>query len=177
MEDSVEPARQDSHLLGSEQSISKAVKRKPVGSPPSTKRSEIIEWRPEKETRWEETRRWLSGMDSWSLETSAVTLSLAATIALIFVLRHIDNKPQTSWSFKITPNTVISLLSTIARSLSLVAISAVIGQEKWIWFGLGRQEGFRQNTRLIDLQIFEDASRGPLGSLSLIWFTQMRCVY
>jgi hypothetical protein len=176
MDDSIESARQDENLLTYEQLISTPIKRKPVGSPTSTKRPEIIETWPGKETPWEKTKHLLSGNDTWFWETAAVILSLAAILGLIFVLRHVDDKPQTSWTFKITPNTVISLLSTTARSSSLVTISAVIGQEEWMWFGLGSQKGFRRDTRLIDLQIFEDASRGPLGSLSLIWFTQMRCV-
>jgi hypothetical protein len=176
MDDSIEPAGQDENLLTCEKSISTPIKRKPVGSPTISKRPETSETQPMTERPWGKTKHLLSGNDTWFWETAAVILSLAAILGLIFVLRHVDNKPQTSWTFKFTPNTVVSLLSTTSRSSSLVSISAVIGQEKWMWFGLGSLKGFRQDTRLIDLQIFEDASRGPLGSLRLLWFTQMRCV-
>jgi len=177
MDDCNESGRHDESLLASHHSIRAIptpIKRKPVGSAPSAKRPTSIETPSKKGTLWEKTKHLLSGNDSWFWETLAIILSVVAILALIFVLRHVDGMAQTSWTFQFTPNTVISLLSTTARSSSLVAIAAVIGQEKWLWFGLGRRHGFRKDTRLADLQIFDSASRGPLGSLNLIWFTQMR---
>ncbi|KAH6695848.1 hypothetical protein BKA61DRAFT_711009 [Leptodontidium sp. MPI-SDFR-AT-0119] len=93
-------------------------------------------------------------------------------IALFLVLWRINRKRQTSWTFKFTPNTVISVLSTTAKSSSLFVSSAAIGQEKWVWFGLGNRVGYPDGTRLADLQVFDDASRGPLGSISLLWMTK-----
>jgi Protein of unknown function (DUF3176) len=41
-----------------------------------------------------------------------------------------------------------------------MAVAAVIGQSKWLWF--------KAPHRLVDLQSFEDASRGPLGALKFM---------
>jgi hypothetical protein len=171
---STEPGGQGESLLTFHHPIPTPIKRKPVGGASCTKRPLSMKTQLKKETLWEKTKHLLSGNDSWFWETLAIILSVVAILALIFVLRHVDGMAQNAWTFEITPNTIISLLSTTARSSSLVAISAVIGQEKWVWFGLGKYHGFRKDTRLVDLQVFDNASRGPLGSLTLIWFTRMR---
>ena len=41
-----------------------------------------------------------------------------------------------------------------------MAIAAVIGQSKWLWFKVPH--------KLVDVQSFEDASRGPLGALKFM---------
>ncbi|PVH83592.1 hypothetical protein DL98DRAFT_486436 [Cadophora sp. DSE1049] len=61
----------------------------------------------------------------------------------------------------ITINSILSWLSTIARSALLVPITKGISQLKWTWFSSVQ--------RLADLQRFDDASRGPWGSLMLLW--------
>jgi len=140
----------------------------------SLKHKEAANNRQQRQTRWKKFTIFISGVDSWLWEIMAAFLSVASLLALAFMLGYINERPQTSWEFRLTPNTVISLLSTTARSSVLVVISGVIGQEKWLWFGLGRIKEYRKGTRLIDLQTFDDASRGPLGSVGLIYLTKMR---
>ncbi|MAD84768.1 MAG: hypothetical protein CL912_17555 [Deltaproteobacteria bacterium] len=84
----------------------------------------------------------LYGTDSWFWEIVAAIVSCVAELSLVFVLRHIDRKPQASWTFNFTPNTVISLLATTARSSCLLTISAVIGQQKWVWYGIGSSRAY-----------------------------------
>jgi hypothetical protein len=62
----------------------------------------------------------------------------------------------------IAPNSVISFLSTIAKSCLGFTATACISQVKWLHM---------QNKKrsLTSLQIFDDASRGPLGAISLFF--------
>lgn len=182
--DATTAARQDSPLL--QPDTLKAIKRKPVGS--SANKTTSQTWGDfsqgslmnpsleeiDRPSAWRKCWHSFSGIDSWSWEAATAILSLVSITALVCLLRYLQDRPQTSWTFRFTPNTVISLLSTIARSSILVAISSVIGQDKWLWYGLGKEKDHPQSTRLIDLQTFDDASRGPLGSLPLIWLTRMR---
>jgi hypothetical protein len=69
-------------------------------------------------------------------------------VAIVVVLKmRIHGKLQSSWTLPLAPNTVIALFSTLSKSAILLVITACISQLKWI---------------------FDDASRGPLGAISLI---------
>jgi hypothetical protein len=99
---------------------------------------------------------------SWIWEISSLVVSAAFMIAIVVVLgKRIDGKPRSSWTLPLAPNTVIALFSTLSKSAILLVITACISQLKWIYFG-------RRGHRVMDLQIFDDASRGPLGAISLI---------
>lgn len=53
--------------------------------------------------------------DWWAWEIVAVMLSLAATAAIIIILAVYDGHPLPSWPYKITLNSLLSVLSTIAK--------------------------------------------------------------
>ncbi|KAF6222142.1 hypothetical protein HO133_001228 [Letharia lupina] len=59
-------------------------------------------------------------------------------------------------------NSVISFFATIAKLSITSAVGASISQSKWLWY---RQDEPRP---LKDLQLFDDASRGPWGAVSLL---------
>jgi hypothetical protein len=60
------------------------------------------------------------------------------------------------------PNTVVAILAATSKSLLMFAVSAGIGQVKWNWFG-------QRDRRLIDLELLDEASRGPLGSVQVLF--------
>jgi hypothetical protein len=51
------------------------------------------------------------------------------------------------------------------RSLLLMVLAEVISQSKWLWY---RNTGAAR--KLFDIQIFDQASRGPWGSFKMFWF-------
>lgn len=57
----------------------------------------------------------------------------------------------------------MSILATASKASLLLTIGTSIGQLKWIWF----QQGPKRP--LYNLQSFDDASRGPLGSLKILF--------
>jgi len=81
--------------------------------------------------------------------------------AIIFILLYFDGQPLPSWPHKVTLNSILALLTTVAKAGLMIPIGAAIGQLKWIWFA-------EKERPLADFQTFDEASRGPIGGLKLI---------
>jgi len=103
---------------------------------------------------------------AWGLEFGALIISLAATVSAAVVLSLYDGKPLDEWgSSTISLNTVISALGVVSKATLAFAVSGAIGQHKWNWFRM-RQDG------LGVFEKFDEASRGPWGSASLLWWSR-----
>jgi hypothetical protein len=108
-----------------------------------------------------------STLASWSLELLVVVDSVASIIAITFILYRENNQPLTSWRFGITLNTIVATPGTLARTTLAFAINACIGQQRWSWLRW-------KPDRLVAFERFDEASRGPYGSLQLFAWLQMR---
>lgn len=99
----------------------------------------------------------------WQWEFGASMFSLGCFAAVVGVLATNEDKSLASWSFVfgISLNTLIAILSTLSRTALMVPVASCISQLKWIHLVTGPRA-------LRDVQVFEDASRGPWGSLELI---------
>lgn len=108
---------------------------------------------------------WAKGVtvfvDWWMGELLAILLSIVAFFAIILVLRKYDGHNIPTLPHNIPLNFVVSTLATVSKSLLLFAVASALGQFKWLWM-------FFKQRRLQDLQIFDDASRGPLGASRLL---------
>ena len=111
---------------------------------------------------------------TWIFELFCALLSVVSLIVLVVVLQVYNGRPLKDWTLQVTasgsttsisPNFVVSLLSLISKSSSAVVLSSGISQIKWSWFARARRP-------LQDLQIFDSASRGPRGSIELLWRTR-----
>ena len=102
------------------------------------------------------------GDDSWLLEILGMVVSLAAMGAIVGLLFQWDNKPLKSWPYAITINSMVSVLNTVAKSTMLLVATQAVSQLKWLWF----YQPDRQP--LSHIQIFDDASRGPLGAVTFL---------
>ena len=110
------------------------------------------------------SRSWKCTLRLWWQELFASVFSIACLVANIAVLRRLDGQAYTSWrvaNFDVTPNTLISVLSSFSKASFLMAIAGGLSQLKWMHF----RERAR---RLTDMQAFDDASRGPLGAAKLV---------
>jgi hypothetical protein len=117
-----------------------------------------------------DARIWWS--DWWLPEILALIVSVMCLASIVLVLRRVDGKPLSDWhsfvqdsvpgghAMSIAPNSVISFLSTIAKSCLGLTATACISQVKWLHIQ-------KKKRSLTSLQIFDDASRGPLGAISL----------
>lgn len=110
-------------------------------------------------------RRWILLHRLWLWELGASVLSLVCIASIAAVASSQQGKPLEEWrrglGRNISPTAVVSFLGTIGKSACLVALASIVSQLKWMHFsGAAR--------KLSDLQLFDDASRGPMGALLLV---------
>lgn len=98
----------------------------------------------------------------WIWEVSALVISCICMTAAVVVLLHVNDKLLAEWKFPIQLNSLLSVLITISKSALLVSTAECISQAKWIQFQ-------KSPLRLNSLQQFDDASRGPWGSLQFLF--------
>jgi hypothetical protein len=106
---------------------------------------------------WTSLRPWKWELATWLLGTTA----LGAIITLLILYR---DKPLKNWTADFRLATTIAALSQVAQSALLVSISSCIGQLKWSYL--------RKECSTLDISRFEEASRGPQGSLMLLLSTR-----
>ena len=100
-------------------------------------------------------------LNLWWMELLSIIFSLMCLATNVGVLRAINNKEYKSWKIarvNITPNTIVSIIATLTKASLLLTVAEVIAQLKWLCFQARAQ-------RISDLQVFDDACRGPLGRL------------
>ncbi|KAI1479586.1 hypothetical protein F4774DRAFT_381431 [Daldinia eschscholtzii] len=103
----------------------------------------------------------LFGNDGWTYEILSILVSIGCIAATVALLCIMNGKALSAWNWPIQPNALISIFSVIAKASLMYSISQCISQFKWILF--------RQEARpMIDLQRFDDASRGSWGSLKFL---------
>lgn len=97
----------------------------------------------------------------WLWELTCLGISCLFMMAAVVTLLNVDGTPLAHWNFPIQLNSMVSVLMTISKSALLVSIAECISQAKWMQFG-------KSPCRLSQLQLFDDSSRGPCGSLQLL---------
>ncbi|KAK3388769.1 hypothetical protein B0T20DRAFT_457341 [Sordaria brevicollis] len=117
--------------------------------------------RPSQYSAWQ---RWGS---SWFWELSAMTLSCLSLVLTLGILYFFDGKPLESWPLYFSLGTIISTLAQVSRTSLAFAITPCLGQAKWNWFS-------QKEDDVLVFRTFDEASRGPLGSLQLLWKLKFR---
>jgi hypothetical protein len=97
----------------------------------------------------------------WMWEMLSFALAALVFLAIIIVLAIYDGKPSPVVG-GVTLNTVIAMAATLFRICLMVPVTDCICQLTWVWL----QKGYKP---LQDIIKFDMASRGPLGSLQLLW--------
>lgn len=97
---------------------------------------------------------------AWFLSLLAIFASASSMAAIGTLLWHYDDKPIIDRN-GITLNVIVSAFSTLSKAALAHVLSECMGQAKWIWFS-------RQQQRLYDLNLLDEGSRGPLGSIKVL---------
>ncbi|OCL11352.1 hypothetical protein AOQ84DRAFT_386904 [Glonium stellatum] len=104
----------------------------------------------------------------WFWEFCGVLLALSALTAIVITLIKFDGAVVPRMPLGFTLNTVVSALATVAKAALLMSVAAALSQFKWIWV---QEQGVSRPLR--DLQLFDDASRGPWGALMMLFNTRV----
>lgn len=105
---------------------------------------------------------------AWTLEYGALLLSIFTGIALILLLVYADGKPLDRFNgLFLSFNTIVSILAAIIHAALAYAVGSCLAQEKWNWYK-------SRPDSLAGFERFEQASRGPWGSLWLVLWINIR---
>lgn len=114
-------------------------------------------------------RRRSSALTFWTWEIISLLLTIGLIVAIVVILSHFEGRPLPDWPFGINLSTLLAMLSTILRTLMLVAVAEALGQLKWTWFSHPARSSSTPMPRpLHDFHVFDRASRGILGSMRLL---------
>lgn len=117
----------------------------------STPRTEILNWSCLSNTL----------EDTWLLQGLSVLGSILLTSVLVALLARFDNTLILEWN-GISLNAAVALIATILKGLVAFTVSDCLGQAKWIWLSW-------QQRPLSHFALIDQGSRGPLGSLKMLW--------
>ncbi|KAF6816732.1 hypothetical protein CPLU01_13787 [Colletotrichum plurivorum] len=101
-----------------------------------------------------------SKWQTWWLEILSSLLALGSIIAIVIILSLHEGKPLPRWPALISVNSLVAVFTAIFKASVVMPVAEGISQLKWDWF--------RRPKKLSDVVLFDDASRGPWGSLLLI---------
>lgn len=96
----------------------------------------------------------------WLWESAACLLSLVMLGLICYNLIKLHDNPTFYWTWPWNVTSVLALAVTIMKASLLIPIASSLGQLKWHWF--------RRSRSLKGLELFDEASRGSLGSIRLL---------
>lgn len=105
----------------------------------------------------------------WRWELATWLLGTCALVGIVTLVAFYRDRPLKEWTLNIRLATLVAALSQIAQSSLLVSVASCIGQLKWNWF--------RKKRPASDLDTFEEASRGPNGSLRLLLRSRLLVIH
>ena len=120
---------------------------------------------------WSESTRehvsWIQHVIPWATELVWCLLGIILLMALVMVLSTFNDKPLPDLPLGLTLNTIVAILATAIRAVTVFLIGQGISQAKWNQFvGVHKP--------LLNLHVFDEASRGPWGSLIMVVRTKGR---
>ncbi|KAI0184615.1 hypothetical protein EV127DRAFT_227281 [Xylaria flabelliformis] len=105
----------------------------------------------------------------WKWELVWMLLSLASLATSVGLLAAQDGRRLDAWTAFFTLNTFVSILAQVSRTALAFGISSSLGQSKWNLFSAS-------SGSLALFDAFDQASRGPWGSVGLACRLQLRHV-
>ncbi|KAI3321719.1 hypothetical protein HD806DRAFT_545450 [Xylariaceae sp. AK1471] len=108
-----------------------------------------------------QTNHGMQSWKSWIAEIAWLVFSVGLLISIAVVLSSFNNETIPTLPLKISLNTVLAFLATLAKTALMAPVVECVCQLKWVWFS--------QPRHLDDIQVFEDASRGSWGSIVLLY--------
>ncbi|KAG9564432.1 patatin-domain-containing protein, partial [Aureobasidium melanogenum] len=107
---------------------------------------------------------WRQVLKDWWVELLCLVFATASLCLVTIGLGLLNNKPLASWHLSISLNAVVSALIVATKAALIYATACCLGQLKWHHF----QHSLHARS-LYDLKTFDEASKGPLGAVKLIF--------
>ncbi|KAL2784338.1 hypothetical protein BJX66DRAFT_344155 [Aspergillus keveii] len=101
--------------------------------------------------------------DTLLWEFGSALFSTCCFVSICAVLFAYDGKVRPTWKLGLSLNAAISILATRCRSALTLVVSEAVSQLKWLWAKDGEPK------QLLGMQAFDNASRGPLGALTMLF--------
>ena len=102
----------------------------------------------------------------WWAETLCCLIIIAAMAAIIAIVYPHQNLPLPEWPYNISINSLLAIIVVAMKAAMLLITAEGLSQLKWAWF--------KRRRPLQDLTRYDRASRGPWGSLLLLWTLRSR---
>ncbi|KAJ4163674.1 hypothetical protein LMH87_005385 [Akanthomyces muscarius] len=110
----------------------------------------------------------LVALQWWADEYKSAIICGLSIIILSVVLWHYDGKLVPRLSPGLDLEMLVIALVTISRVAISNVVEACISQCAWIWIAKSHQQRTNTVARLEDFKLFDEASRGFLGSVALL---------
>ncbi|KAM0815393.1 hypothetical protein AB5N19_01187 [Seiridium cardinale] len=107
------------------------------------------------------------GLSPWASDFASLTCAAASMITLVVLLSNYDQTPLEPWTWGITLNGVIAVISFVLKACMSLVLSNSIGQLKWHW-SPAKWDLETMTIKLNDLQTFDEASRGGIAGIKLL---------
>lgn len=78
---------------------------------------------------------------SWGVELASTFFSMLCVVAMVIILSKIDGRLLSSWTITVSPNAVISVLSTASKAAMILPVAEGLSQLKWLYL---ERQGLRQ---------------------------------
>lgn len=114
-------------------------------------------------------RRSMSSSRWWADEYRCAALCIGGIVTLTLVLYRYDGKLAPTFAPGIKLDMSVIAIMTLIRVTLGSIFEACICQGAWVWVSKAHQARTRNRARLEDFKLFDEASRGFLGSLVLLW--------
>jgi hypothetical protein len=114
-------------------------------------------------------KRWWQGhryANIWWWEALCCIIALGALLAIVATIRTHESKELPQWRYGLTVNAIIAAYIVVLKAAAGLVLAEGIGHLKWI--AVARAQS------LATFVAHDAASRGPWGSLSLLWKNQYR---
>jgi hypothetical protein len=97
----------------------------------------------------------------WWWEAICCFIALGALLAIVATIRTHESKTIPEWKFGLTVNAIIAACTVVLKAAAGLVLAEGISHLKWI--------SAAQPQPLSTFVAHDDASRGPMGALKLLW--------
>lgn len=111
----------------------------------------------------------IAAFASWTEEYVCAGICTLSIVMLSMILWHYDGKENPRFAPGVQLDMIVIALVTISRVAMESIVEACISQYAWIWISHSHQQRTKTHAKLGDFRLFNEAARGLLGSLALIW--------